>query len=275
MLISIVSPCYKAEKYLESTYSSLKSQTHKNWEWLIVDDCSTDNSWEVLQKIAQTDQRVRIFRLSKNSGPSVCRNKGLDEAKGEYVSFLDADDQWLSTKLQRQLDFMESNQIKMSCHAYKIMSDDEVDLKDVTLPKTVSLKRVSVYNPLATSFMMIKRESIGNTRFDESLRRRQDWVFWYALLKKIHICHNLNICLGRYRKDSVNSISKNKFHMAYLQWKMYRKYFKLSVLNSLCNFIRYACYGIRKHFQIKVISPIWFTPILVLGLVVAAVAAVD
>lgn len=275
MLISIISPCFKAEKYLQDTYLSLVNQTYKNWEWIIVDDFSPDNSWNLIVSIASKDERVKAVRLSQNSGPSVCRNKGLELSRGEYIAFLDADDQWLPEKLEKQLSFMKINNALMSCHAYKIMSEEEEELKDILLPRTVEIGRLGIYNPLATSFMMIKRSAIDNLRFDEALRRRQDWVFWYQLVQSVGVCHNLNTYLGRYRKGSVNSISKNKIGMALLQWKMYRKYFKLGFIHSLKNFFCYACYGAKKHFRLKQLSPAWFTPIFLICLIVAAVAAVD
>lgn len=252
MQISIISPCYQAENYIMRAYDCLRGQTHTDWEWIIIDDCSNDNSQDILNTISTIEPRIRLFRFQKNSGPSVCRNKGIEEAMGSYIAFLDIDDLWLPNKLEEQLQFMIQLNLKLSCHSYTIMSKDEVNIKDIQLPRIVHFKELSIYNSLATSFMMIKKEVIGETRFDTSLRLRQDWYFWFELLRKGHVCHNLPILLGKYRKGSSTSISRNKLHMAYLQWKMYRRYFKLSATTSFIYFLRYACYGLQKHFYIKI-----------------------
>ncbi len=264
-----------AEKYLRDTYGSLVAQTHGNWEWIVVDDCSNDNSWGELISIAKNDGRVKPFRLSANSGPSVCRNKGLELAAGEYIAFLDSDDLWLPQKLTKQLEFMLGLNIGMSCHDYTLICDDGKYLKTMKLPKVVDIDRISIHNPLGTSSVMVKKSAIGNHRFDVNLRRRQDWVFWHGLIKKLNGCHNLSMTLSYYRKGSQNSISKNKLHMACIQWKMYRTYFKLGLIESFRNFVYYAFFASRKHFCLKKPSPVWLTPLFILSLIAVAVATVD
>src|SRR5690606_8939880 len=139
------------EKYLENTYSALVAQTYQDWEWIIVDDCSTDISWDVLLNFAAKDNRVKCHRLEINSGPSVCRNKGLELATGEYVAFLDSDDLWLPQKLEKQLEFMITKNVEMSCHDYAVIYDDGTYIKTMKLPKVVDVARISAHNPLGTS----------------------------------------------------------------------------------------------------------------------------
>src|SRR5690606_921167 len=104
--ISIITPCYNASKFLLETYESIKAQTYMDWEWIVVDDCSTDHSWEMLQKFSEEDTRVKIFQNEKNLGAAVTRNKCLAEAQGEYYAFLDSDDLWHQEKLKTQIEFM-------------------------------------------------------------------------------------------------------------------------------------------------------------------------
>ena len=249
ILISIITPCFSAEKYLLGTYASIKSQSHQNWEWIVVDDRSTDRSWEILYGLQQSDPRIRIFQNEINSGTAASRNRGIDEARGEFIAFLDADDEWTEEKLERQLGFMISSDEKFSCHDYFMMSEGGVVFQDVRAPfDIVTDKELRAFNPIATSFVMIKKSCIGHMRFDPNLRRRQDWVFWHEILKSSTKAVFLHEMLGKYRKDSANSISKNKFHMARLQWTIYRGYFKQNVLESVMSLVRYALYAFKKHY---------------------------
>ena len=105
-LVSIITPVYKAEKMIEQTIRSVQAQTYKKWEMLLVDDCSPDHSGQIIQRLAETDARIKYHRLPGNSGAAVARNTAIEHAMGEYLAFLDSDDLWAPTKLERQLDFM-------------------------------------------------------------------------------------------------------------------------------------------------------------------------
>jgi len=248
-LVSIVTPCYNAEKYLSNTFRSLLSQSHENWEWIVTDDRSIDSSWSILQAIAGKDKRVRIFQNNSNSGASASRNNSLKESRGKYIAFLDADDEWFSKKIERQLRFMQENQASFTCHNYVMMTESGEDVKPVRSEfSTVTQFELRAFNPIATSFVMVKKEVIGELRFDLSLRRRQDWVFWYNILERVGKCYMIPEILGRYRKDSAHSISKNKFKMAQLQWMIYRKYFGLSWAEAMRSLYSYFRYGVTKHY---------------------------
>jgi len=224
------------------------AQTYKNWEWIVVDDCSTDSSEEILKKIAEFDQRVKVYKNQVNSGASVARNKGLDQSSGEIIAFLDIDDEWLPSKLEQQIDFMKKENVMVSCHSYMMMRENGDVFKQISVPNEVTSSHLEALCPLATSFMMLDKKVIGDLRFNTSLRRRQDWIFWYEILKQGYVCKGLDIILGKYRKDSVNSISKNKFKMALIQWKLYRNYFGFNLIKSIVCFFKYSTYGISKHY---------------------------
>lgn len=248
MKISIITPVYNAAKYLDKTYHSVISQLHKDWEWILIDDRSIDDSWSILKSFKEIDQRIKIFQNPTNSGPSFSRNFGLNNAAGEYIAFLDADDEWFPEKLGRQLEFMIKNKLNSSCHPYLAMDESGKVIKTIDVPPKATKNDLQAFNPLATSFMMVKKEAIGSLRFDLSLRRRQDWIFWFHLLEKSGDCLSLTETLGKYRKDSQHSISKNKMKMAQIQWRLYRNYFKLGLCQSVLSFTRYAFRGIKNHF---------------------------
>ena len=111
-LVSIITPLYNASNYISDTISSIQKQSYSNWEHLIVDDCSTDNSVKLVESLASNDTRIKLFKISKNNGAAFCRNYATNQAKGDYIAFLDSDDLWHSEKLERQISFM----IKQSCY---------------------------------------------------------------------------------------------------------------------------------------------------------------
>ena len=117
-LVSIITPVYKCEEYIERTMNSVLAQTYSQWEMLLVDDCSPDKSAEIIRSYTERDSRFKYIKLEKNSGAAVARNVGLEHAQGRYIAYLDADDIWLPEKLERQIRFMEENKVQFSCCDY-------------------------------------------------------------------------------------------------------------------------------------------------------------
>ena len=132
-LVSIITPCYNCSKFIGQMIESVQAQTYTNWELLITDDCSTDNSREIVEGYAKIDHRVKYFKLEQNSGAGIARNNSIKEALGRYIAFLDSDDLWAKNKLERQIDFIQKNEYKfIFCQAIVIDTDDNiVDLDDM------------------------------------------------------------------------------------------------------------------------------------------------
>ena len=118
-LISIITPCYNCEQYIAESIQSVLAQTHQNWEMIIVDDCSTDESYEIAMEYAKKDRRIKVYRMEHNSGAAVCRNKAIESSKGEYLAFIDSDDIWLPEKLEKQLKFMHESGCNFSFTEYE------------------------------------------------------------------------------------------------------------------------------------------------------------
>lgn len=248
--ISIITPCFNAQKYIAQTYDSIKSQSYENWEWVIVDDHSTDESLEILQNISKTDQRVRVFTNIQNSGAAVTRNNCLNNSTGDYVAFLDVDDFWAANKLEDQLEFMQKNNIEFSYHNYDTVNAEGRRIKGHRPAAKVSQNDILKFNPFATSSVMIKRDLIekNNIRFKEHLRRRQDYIFWYEALGLTQAAFCLNQFLSSYRIFGNESLSSNKKNMAIIQWQLYRSEFGLNIVQSVYYFVFYAVHGVRKYF---------------------------
>ncbi len=248
--VSIITPCFNAEKFIPETYDSLKSQTFSNWEWVITDDCSTDGSVEIIEKLRENDQRVKLIKNEKNSGAAKTRNVSLDHATGDFVAFLDVDDLWESQKLQKQISFMEQTGSEFTYHDYWTIDAEGKVLKEQLLDQKYTATDLLKFNPFATSSIMISKSllDLNSIRFKEHLRRRQDYLFWYDAILACREAIGLNEKLSCYRIFGGDSLSSDKKKMAVIQWGLYRDEFKLGFIKSAYYFFRYAIHGIRKYF---------------------------
>ena len=248
--ISIITPNYNGELFIEQTSKFVISQTHIDWEWLVIDDCSTDGSLLILEKLATFDQRIKIIKSQMNQGAAVARNTGLTNSTGDHVAFLDCDDVWRENKLEVQLAYAISQNADFTYHHYRIINEVGQVLKIQEVPKYIEQEELLLFNPFATSSIMIKRSVISENevRFKTYLRRRQDYLFWYDAIGASNKAMGIFEPLSDYRIFSKDSLSANKSKMAKIQWMILRKEFRLSVLSSIYNFLRYAIHGIKKYF---------------------------
>lgn len=249
-LVSIITPCYNAAPFIQQTYDCLKEQIYTHWEWIIFDDCSTDESAKIFQDLAEQDKRVKFHQNMQNQGAAVTRNNCLDKASGKYIAFLDCDDLWSPIKLEKQISFMQDKQIGFSHHAYKMIDASSKDIKTMPAPDKVSMKAILKFNPFATSSIIIGADIIQNNhiRFKEHLRRRQDYLFWYECLEHVPYSYGIQNLLSSYRLVGSTSLSANKKKMALIQWQLYRREFKLNILQSFYYFAHYAVHGLKKYF---------------------------
>lgn len=241
-LISVITPSYNCRDTINESYLSIRNQTYSNWEWLVIDDCSTDGSYERLKELEQSDSRIKIFKNQTNQGAAVSRNAAISKAVGEYIAFIDSDDLWLENKLEKQLLFMEKNNTAFSFTAYEL-----IDEKGGRLNKTVDthLKEALTYDDmlrkkatLGCSTVMIKNNYFSDLKMP-LIRTGQDYALWLKLLKTGELAHPIPELLTQYRVLP-NSISRNKWKKARRQWQIYRDIEKLSLPLALECFCFYA-----------------------------------
>ncbi|HHQ6568766.1 TPA: glycosyltransferase family 2 protein [Serratia fonticola] len=244
MLVSIITPTYNSEKFIGETYESLCSQTYNTWEWIITDDCSSDNTVQVLKKIAQEDSRVKIFVNVENLGAAHTRNNSLSHAQGEYIAFIDSDDKWHPEKLKRQLDIMNNNNISFSFTGF-IMTDEtgrklgkRVDCNRSEGFKVNYVDMLKKKVTLGCSTVMLKADSFKNIEMP-NLRTGQDYALWLKLLKQEKYAYLVSEGLSFYRVHK-NSISRNKLKKALRQWEIYRNLEGLGILKASYCFAFYA-----------------------------------
>ncbi|MFJ8119879.1 glycosyltransferase family 2 protein [Bacillus mycoides] len=246
-LISIIIPTYNAEKFILYTINSVKEQTYKKWEMVVIDDCSSDATIKIVEEQKRLDQRIRIIQLENNSGAAIARNRGINHAKGKYVAFLDSDDLWLPEKLEKQLAFMQKNDIAFSFTGYQIMNQAGVLTdKVVHAPEKVDYNGLLKNTIIGCLTVMLDIEKLGKVQMP-NIRTRQDTATWLKILKKGHYAYGLDDILSNYRKVE-NSISSKKLKMAKMNWKLYREIEGLSFLKSTWCFVNYALNGVIKHF---------------------------
>lgn len=245
--VSIITAVYNAECTIAETYRSIMNQSFQDWEWLVTDDCSSDNSYSILQEIASLDSRVSVRRNAINSGAAVSRNVSLSEAVGELIAFIDADDLWMPCKLQRQIDFMGSD-IDFSFTSYEL-----VDATGESLAREVDRGRGESFDyhqllkkevTLGCSTVMLRRAAFAKIEMP-LLRTGQDYATWLGILKQGKKAYLLDEVLTQYR-ILPNSISRNKFRKALRQWQIYREVEGLSLMTSA---ICFSFYGWRAVFR--------------------------
>jgi glycosyltransferase involved in cell wall biosynthesis len=231
-LISIITPSYNSEKFVVQTLQSIIAQTYTHWELLIIDDCSTDSSTEVIQTFADKDCRIKFFKLSENGGAAFARNKGIKEAKGNFIAFLDSDDLWLPEKLEKQLAFMIQNNYNFTYTSYRIYNEvSKESRKTVLCTPRVNYQQLLYSNKIGCLTAMYNQDILGKI-FMPTIRKRQDYALWLKILKKEKEAYGLQEILAVYR-DRDHSLSNNKIEMLKWNWILYREVEKKSYFETL------------------------------------------
>lgn len=231
-LVSIITPSYKSEKFISQTIESVLIQTYENWEMIIVDDVSPDNSNDIIEKYIKKDSRIKLIKLENNSGPAVARNRAIQEAKGRYIAFLDADDLWHPEKLQKQISFMNANNYELTYTNYETMNENGDKLNSLIIsPNKLSYNQLLKSNKIGCLSAIYDTKRIGKI-YMPLIKKRQDYGLWLRVLKKIDYAYNVNEVLGTYRIMS-NSVSSNKIDLLKYNYALFREHEKFSVLKSL------------------------------------------
>lgn len=245
--VSVVMPSYNSAAYVRDAISSVLGQTYQNWELIIVDDASTDNSVDVIRPYTDTDPRIRLHINEKNAGAAATRNKCTELATGDIIAFLDSDDLWLKEKLEKQVAVYQSDPSAtfVFTHYGCMNKDGEPFGKEIgTLPLltyTDLLKGCSI-GCLTVSYNV---NALGKRFFVDY--GHEDYILWLEILKEGNNAVGVPELLARYRITK-GSLSANKIKAAGWQWNIYRKFEKLNVLQSTYYFVLYAFAAVRKHY---------------------------
>lgn len=227
-------PTYNCGKYIAQSLDSVIAQTVTDWEIQIVDDCSTDNTSEVLKPYLGRYPNIHYTVLPRNGGPAAARTEAIKRASGKYIAFLDSDDLWLPDKLEKQISFMEKTGAAFSAAGYGLMDEDGKGLHTVFIPpkKTDYKKMIRLSNPLGNLTVMYDQEALGKFEVPP-IKKRNDFALWLKILKKTDYCYGMEEVLGTYRSGRAGSVSSNKLAQAKYHWQLYRQIEKHSLIRSV------------------------------------------
>jgi len=229
-LVSIITPTYNCSEHISETIKSIQAQTYCNWELLITDDCSTDQTTDIIVTYQKTDNRIKLFLLNNNQGAGSARNNSIKKASGRYIAFCDSDDQWKSNKLEMQLSFIIKNNLSFSFTDYDIISENNQFLKRIKCPHRLTYSMLLKNNYVGCLTAIYDKEKLGKM-YMPMIRKRQDWVLWLNIMNKIKHTKGLNESLSIYRRRN-RSISHDKLLLIKYNWKVYRQELKFSFLMS-------------------------------------------
>lgn len=246
--VSIIVPVYNAESFLDDTIKTVEEQTYTNWELILVDDCSQDNSIEIIENKIKRNSKIKFIKLEQNSGTAIARNTGIDAAKGQYIAFLDADDLWNKEKLEKQVKFMKENNCVFSFTGYEYMNKNGIrNRKIVKVPEKINYKQALKNTIILTSTVMLNVEKLGKVLISmPNVKRGQDTATWWKILKKIDNAYGIDEVLSYYRRTS-NSLSANKLTALKRTWNLYRNVEHLNIFFSLYNFFWYGFNAVKRR----------------------------
>lgn len=245
-LVSIISPGYNSAHFLPAMIESAQKQTYKNWELLIIiDKGTTDSTIDLVNKYSKEDPRIKLIQITDGKGLALSRNKGLAQAEGQYIAFLDSDDLWLPEKLEKQITFMKENQLVLSCTAFRRISEDLQTLgKVISVPKEITYETLLVNNVMGCLTVIVDQSLTGTLKMLET--KHEDYLLWLSLLKKKFKCGGLNEDLARYRIVK-NSRSANKLEMIKYRWKILHEFENLNLFLTLKYLALYGFTSLQKY----------------------------
>lgn len=237
-LVSILMPTFNAEKFIKAAIESVQKQTYENWEMILVDDASKDETVKIIADFAQKDSRIKLFQLETNSGNGFARNKALEKVSGKYIAFLDADDLWLSTKLEKQIQFLKANNLPFTFSFYDCIDDNGNNLnRRVQTPIPLTYKQLFFCNYVGNLTAIYDADFFGKIKL-ESSQKRQDWRLWLTILKQIKTVEAVpeSLALYRIRKDSISS---SKFKLVKHNFGVYREFHGYNFVFSVLLMMRF------------------------------------
>lgn len=230
-LVSVITPAFNSARFLPDAIRSVQNQAMGDWEMIIVDDASTDETSEIISPFL-SDDRIKFHRLSRNSGAGIARQTALDMASGRYIAFLDSDDMWKPEKLEAQIAFMNENAQPFTFSSYDCMDEDGKPLgKRIQAPSPLTYKMLFYCNFVGNLTGIYDTERFGKIAIS-SIRKRQDWIVWLTILKQLRSVKAVEESLAVYRVRQ-DSISASKWKLLRHNFVVYRQFHRQTVVGAL------------------------------------------
>lgn len=238
-LVSIITPSYNSAQFISETIESIIAQSYTNWELLITDDCSTDNSCEIIQQYVDKDSRIKLFRLTQNSGAGVARNNSIKESEGRFIAFCDSDDRWKTEKLEVQLSFMIEKNVEI-CYSSYLTCDEKNNITGIVVGyRSVSYNKILKDDSIGFLTCIYDTTNVGKIYMPQ-LRKRQDWAMKILLMQKCPMAYGVRDVLAYYRVRG-DSLSNNKFKLIRYNVQVYKEVLHFNWLLSWAMFIFIFC----------------------------------
>lgn len=238
-------PSYNSQETISESIISIIEQSYQEWELIITDDNSQDDTVKIIEQIAASEPRIKLYVLSENSGAGIARNNSIKHANGRFIAFLDSDDIWGKEKLSKQVNFMKDNDFSLTYTAYEKIDGKGLYRGAVIPPYKVNYKQLLKSNVIGCLTAMYDTRTLGKV-YMPTLRKRQDMALWLLILSRIDYAYCLQEVLCKYREGHV-SLSSNKLKVIFSQWDFYRKYLKFSLVKSSWYFSFYIVKALQKH----------------------------
>lgn len=249
-IVSIIMPAHNASATIVSAIESVMEQTYKQWELLIIDDCSSDETFSLVTAYVEKDKRIKLFQTDKSVGkPFYPRNVGIKNATGRFIAFLDSDDLWLPTKLEKQIPLFNEKNVGIVFSYYEKFTNNQSYAEThrvVKSPATVSFKTALYGNPIGNLTGVYDTKKVGKIFYEDV--GHEDYVLWLSILKRGVIAKNTNSVEARYRVAE-KSVSSNKSKAASWTWNIYRKTLGLNVLKASYFYVFYMIKGLWKFLK--------------------------
>ncbi|MCM1438248.1 MAG: glycosyltransferase family 2 protein [Roseburia sp.] len=248
-LVSIIMPNYNCEKYIGETLNSVMNQTYENWELLIVDDCSDDNSLQVIGEFMKRDARIKLFVNEKGSGAAASRNRAIREAKGKWIAFLDSDDLWTEDKLEKQVKFMADNGYHFSCTDYEHIDENSNPLNvRVTGPKKVTRHKMFNYCYLGCLTVMYDAELTGLIQIPDTITKRNDYALWLKI-SKFAVCYRLSGVYAYYRSRKGSLSHQSKLSLIKYHYRLFKNSEGMCAVKALFYTCKNLFHGVFKKLR--------------------------
>lgn len=243
--VSVIIPVYNAENWISETIQSVKAQSYKNYEIILIDDASTDQSVQKIEPYLR--KNIFLLKNEQNCGVAISRNKGLECATGRYICFLDADDFWSRNKLKKQIEFMKEKRCAFSYTAFRYTDEKgKTKGKKVNVPLILNYQHALKDTRILTISVMFDTEKIEKRLLQMPNIKSEDIATWWKILKNGYLAYGLNEDLVYYRRGH-QTMTSNKISWSKNRWRLYRETEGLSIIKSLYYFIHYAFYAIIKR----------------------------
>lgn len=243
-LVSIIMPAYNSGRFIEQSIRSVLSQTYTDWELLIVDDCSTDNTTSIV--LSFKDKRIHYQRNTNNMGAALTRNEALKIAKGKYIAFLDSDDIWDAEKLERQIAYMQQTGYAFTFTNYRIINEDGSSQgKELQMPSSMTYHQYLRNTAIGCLTVIIDKEQTGDFRMP-NIKSSHDFALWLQIMKRGFNAYSMPQCLASYRIVTTSNTAK-KWKAAQDVWRVYREIENINLIYATFCFLGYAINAIIKR----------------------------